>query len=1248
MKNFDQFTGLYSLPKTLRFELKPVGKTLENIEKSGLLDQDQHRADSYKKVKKIIDDYHKDFIGKALENFELNYDDCGKLDSLKEFYFWYMNRNADDRKKKLEKIQDNLRKQIAKQLKSQDAYKRFDKKELIKEDLITFVGNDKDKKTWVEEFKDFTTYFKGFNENRQNMYSEEAKSTSIAYRLIHENLPKFIDNINSFSKVQAVPEFEEKLNRLYKDFEPYLNVESIADMFKLDYYSMVLTQKQIDVYNAVIGGRTEEQGIPKIQGLNEYINLYNQQQKDKTKRLPKLKVLFKQILSDREAISWLPEAFKDSNEVLENVEKCYQELNEKVFADGKLPKLFANIGDYNLANIYITNDNELTNISKKLFDNYYEISQAIENEVRTQNQSKKKEDAEAYDERIKKLVKGNDSFSIAYINECLNDAEKRVEKYFKDENGKSVFERITNAYNEAKDLLNCPYPEGKNLVSDKMSVEKLKNLLDAMKELQRFVKPLCGSGNEAEKDEQFYGEFTAYWDELNKITSLYNKVRNYVTQKPYSEEKIKLNFNSGYFLSGWVPDYETKAGLLFEKDGLYYLAVTDKKLSKEDKSLLCKDSQMDLATRIILDFQKPDNKNTPRLFIRSKGDSYAPAVEKYKLPIKNIIDIYDSGKFKTEYRKNNPVEYQKSLYALIDYFKEGFTKHDSYKHYNFKWKETKQYNDIAEFYHDVMVSCYQIKREDINWNTMLNFVAENKLYLFQIYNKDFSPFSKGTPNMHTLYWKMLFDEKNLVDVVYMLNGGAEVFYRKKSINVSKPTHSANQPIKNKNVDNPKKESVFNYDLIKDKRYTVDKFQFHVPITMNFKAPGTNDINPLVNEYLKHNEKPYVIGIDRGERHLLYLSLIDATGKIVEQYTMNEIVNEYNGNTYKTNYHTLLDAREKNRDEARKSWQTIENIKELKEGYLSQVIHKITRLMVKYNAIVVLEDLNLGFMRGRQKVEKQVYQKFEKMLIDKLNYFVDKKALATADGGVLKAYQLTNKFESFKKLGKQSGFLFYIPAWNTSKMDPVTGFVNLFNTRYENVEKAKLFFSKFDTIKYNTNKGWFELSFDYNNFTTKAEGTRAKWTICTFGERIETRRDSSQNNQFVSEEFNLTQRFKDFFKQYDIDYNGNIKEAIANQTEKKFFEGLLHLLHLTLQMRNSKTGTEIDYMISPVADSKGKFYDSRKQIQGLPDNADANGAYNIARKGLWIIEQIKQSDDLSKLKFAISNKEWLQYVQQFNK
>ena len=43
MANLSGFTNLYQLSKTLRFELKPIGKTLEHIESNGLLEQDEHR-----------------------------------------------------------------------------------------------------------------------------------------------------------------------------------------------------------------------------------------------------------------------------------------------------------------------------------------------------------------------------------------------------------------------------------------------------------------------------------------------------------------------------------------------------------------------------------------------------------------------------------------------------------------------------------------------------------------------------------------------------------------------------------------------------------------------------------------------------------------------------------------------------------------------------------------------------------------------------------------------------------------------------------------------------------------------------------------------------------------------------------------------------------------------------------------------------------------------------------------------------
>ena len=416
----------------------------------------------------------------------------------------------------------------------------------------------------------------------------------------------------------------------------------------------------------------------------------------------------------------------------------------------------------------------------------------------------------------------------------------------------------------------------------------------------------------------------------------------------------------------------------------------------------------------------------------------------------------------------------------------------------------------------------------------------------------------------------------------------------------------------------------------------------MPITINFKAIGRGDINDNVLDIIRNGGVKHIIGIDRGERHLLYLSLIDLKGNIVNQITLNNI---YNGNTSPTNYRDLLAEREGNRTEARKNWKKIENIKDIKQGYLSQVVHIVSKMMVEYDAIVVLEDLNMGFMRGRQKIERNVYEQFEKILIDKLNYYVDKQKDANEAGGLLHALQLASKFESFRKLGKQSGCLFYIPAWNTSKIDPVTGFVNLFDTRYTSVDQARKFFSQFDAIRYNAEKDWFEFAFDYNNFTAKANGTRTKWTLCTHGTRIRTFRNPAKLNQWDNEEIVLTDEFKRAFANAGVDIHGNLKETICSLEDKKYLETLMHLMKLLLQMRNSITNSEVEYLLSPVADENGMFYDSRTCSDSLPKDADANGAYNIARKGLWAIHQIQKTPVGERPNLAIKNKEWLNFAQQ---
>ena len=1239
MESMKDLTGQYSLSKTLRFELKPIGKTLEHIEQKGLLTQDEQRAEEYEQMKGIIDRYHKAFITMCLRNCKIkvnNTDD--ELDSLEEYssLLSKSKRDADD-EDKLEKIKENLRKQIVNAFKSGNTYGDLFKKELIKNHLPDFVTDEEEKQV-VEHFCNFTTYFTGFHDNRKNMYSDEAKSTAIAYRLIHENFPRFFDNLRSFAKISE-SEVANRFPEIESAFSLYLNVEHIADMFHVDYFPVVLTQEQIDVYNNIIGGKTEEDGT-KIQGINEYINLYNQHHPDV--KLPFLKPLYKMILSDKVALSWLPEEFENDEEMLTAINDFYKSVQPVIFGDDEncIRHLLTNIAEYNTDHIYISNDLGLTGISQQLFDQYSIFEDAIKDELRrnVKQTPKEKRNPELLEERIKNLFKKEKSFSISYLDSLIKDkGEDTIESYYAklgafDRDGKQTVNLLTQiemAYIAAKEVLDGKYD---NINQSEEATKYIKDLLDAFKSLQHYIKPLLGSGEEAEKDNVFSSQLLNVWEALDVVTPLYNKVRNWLTRKPYSTKKIKLNFENAQLLGGWDMNKEADyASVLLRKNNQYYLAIMDKKHNHAfDIETLPSDGAC---------FEKIDykllpgaNKMLPKVFFsKSRINEFAPSTD---------IQIA----YRQETHKKGKNFNLADCHRLIDFFKQSIAKHEDWSKFPFHFSDTSTYEDISGFYREVEQQGYTIGFRNISESYIYRLVDEGKLYLFQIWNKDFSDYSKGTPNMHTLYWKALFDKANLADVVYKLNGQAEVFYRKRSLQKENTTvHKALQPIKNKNTQNEKSTSTFDYDIVKDRRYTVDKFHFHVPITINFKSSGRPNINEHVLDIIRHHGIEHIIGIDRGERHLLYLSLIDLKGRIIKQMTLNEIKQQTGGN-YGTNYKELLAAREGDRAEARRNWKKIENIKDLKAGYLSQVVHVIAQMMVEYNAIVVLEDLNMGFMRGRQKIERSVYEQFEHMLIDKLNFYVDKKKEACAPGGLLHGLQLANKFESFNKLGKQSGCLFYVPAWNTSKIDPVTGFVNMLDARYESVESSRRFFSRFDVIRYNEEKNWFEFTFDYNNFHAKLDGTKTQWTLCTYGSRIKTFRNPAKLNQWDNEEVVLTDEFKKVFANAGINIHGNLKEAICSLAKREHLEPLMHLMKLLLQLRNSKTNSEVDYMLSPVAEN-GVFYDSRSCNGNLPIDADANGAYNIARKGLWVLRQIQDSKPGDKLNLALSNKEWLRFVQE---
>lgn len=1245
MKNLKQFIGVYPISKTLRFELRPVGKTQEWIEKNKVLENDESKAADYPVVKKLIDEYHKVCIRESMKNVHLDWN------PLKEAIEEYQKTKSDEAKKRLETEQTMMRKQIATAIKDFKHYKELTA--ATPSDLITSVLPEFSDNEALKSFRGFASYFIGFQENRNNIYSPDAISTGVPYRLVHDNFPKFLSNLEVYDKIKAT--CPEVIQQASEEMQPFLEGVMIDDIFSLDFYNSLLTQDGIDFFNRVIGGVSEEDK-QKYRGINELVNLYRQQHKDLagSKKAMTMIPLFKQILSDRDTLSYIPAQIETEEELVTSITQFYEHITH-FERDGKtidvlneLAALLSKIDTYNPDGICVT-ANKLTDISQKVFGKWSIIEEKLKDKAIQQygdiSVAKNKKKVDAYLSRK------------AYcLSDLCFDYEFHISQYFSDiPQTLNAIDGYWLQFNEW-----CKNEEKQKFLNNPTGTDVVKSLLDAMMELSHKCSVLV-MPEEYEVDKSFYNEFIPLYEELDTLFLLYNKVRNYLTRKPSDVKKFKLNFESPSLANGWDQNKEMKnnAILLF-KNGKSYLGVLNAKNKAKIKNAKCDASSTSFKKMIYKLLSDPSKDLPHKIFAKGNLDVYKPS--------EYILEGRESGKY-----KKGPSFDKKFLHDFIDFYKAAIAIDPDWSKFNFKYTPTELYEDIGSFFSEIKKQAYKISFTDIPESQVDEWVGNGQLYLFQLYNKDYAEGAHGRKNLHTLYWENLFTDENLNNLVLKLNGQAELFCRPQSI--KKPvSHKVGSKMLNRRdksgmpipesiyrslyqfYNGKKKESELTaaekqymdqvivkdvtHEIIKDRRYTRQEYFFHVPITFNANADGNEYINENVLNYLKGNPDVNIIGIDRGERHLIYLTLINQRGEILKQKTFN-VVNSYN-------YQAKLEQREKERDEARKSWDSVGKIKDLKEGFLSAVIHEISKMMIENNAIVVLEDLNYGFKRGRFKVERQVYQKFEKMLIDKLNYLSFKDREAGEEGGILRGYQMAQKFVSFQRLGKQSGFLFYIPAAYTSKIDPVTGFVNHFNFNdITNAEKRKDFLMKMERIE--MRNGDIEFEFDYRKFKTFQTDYQNLWTVSTYGKRIVMRMDDKGYKQMV--DYEPTKEIINAFKNKGIqliegsDLKVLIADIEANTVNASFFNTLLYAFQKTLQMRNSNAATEEDYILSPVAKDGHYFCSTEEANKGrdtqgnwvsrLPVDADANGAYHIALKGLYLLRNPETK--------KIENEKWLQFM-----
>ena len=1259
-RKLDEFTGVFPVDETLTFELKPVGKTAEHLEASGLLKQDEKRAEDYPLVKEFLDEQHKAFLQRVLSNAVMDWNPLAE--TLRAY------RKDKNSKKDLEGCQAEFRKKISDFFTKDTFYDELS--ETTPSKLFKRLMKSGEVPEEVKTFAVFACYFKGYQENRRNIYSPEAQATSAAHRAVDENFTKFYNAVEIFDAFRT--KFPELIRETEERIAPLLDGEKLADLFQVSAYNRFLPQSGIDRFNAVVGE------------INYAVNQYRQQHPEiQPRELPFIPPLFKQILSDRER-SFSAGRFQNDGELSLALKQFIAEsVGGNLLGEGQ-KDLFAELrsvlrGISRESDLYVS-AKELDRVSLKTTGSWNGFRDAM-----TQYADETLTSKARREKYCRKEIYSFAEISAWDIRACSEEGETSsvdFTDFWHGEYAGTLFDRERELRGAVSAVLDrkteTPLRERQE------DVAAIKEYLDTVQEIFHLLKPL-NVGSENGGDPNLLGLLTALYGHFEKIIPLYNHVRNYVTQKPEDTAKIKLMFNRPTLADGWDSNKEKdNLAVIFRNGNSFFLGIVNPKTPVD----FAAGGEFSGPTwqKMVYKLLPGPNKMLPKVFFSRKNiDFYAPSA--------TLLQRYQEG----AHKKGDKFDIS-FCRELIDFFKSSIARHEDWSKFGFKFSPTSSYTGIDEFYREVTEQGYSLSFKDVPESYIMQLVDEGKLYLFQIWNKDFSEKSTGTPNKFTLYWKALFDRENLADVVFKLNGEAELFQRKPVIR-KEITHPAGSKLVNRTIVTEIKadkavrtavperthseiyrmvngfsaesdlspetraflekykllfwekgmrfeETLYRtvvksapFDLIRNRRYTENKYSFHVPIKINFKAMGAVKFNEKVLEYLRGNPEVKIIGIDRGERNLIYLVLMDQQGHILKQKSLNLVGG--------VDYHGKLDNREKERDQARKSWSAIGRIKDLKEGYLSGAVYEIVRMMVENNAIVVMEDLNFGFKRGRIKIEKQVYQKFEKALIDKLNYLVFKDtASLQAPGGVLAGYQLSGKFESFQKLGRQCGFIFYVPAGFTSKIDPATGFANLFRMPDFTGRAAKEFFEKFDAISYNAARDAFAFSFDYRNFKTAAQDFRNKWTVYSLKEAWQNEKDA-RSGKFMAVSHDPTAEIKEALKNAGVDPipDGFDLLAFLKKTpaeNARFFKAVFYAFKLSVALRHSSK--DEDKIVSPVPDAKGEFFDSSRYTgKDMPLDADANGAYHIALKGLYLLRH-----DISEGKPGkLPTEEWLKFAQQRN-
>lgn len=1326
-----EFTNLYQLSKTLRFELKPIGKTaktfqrwLEEMNKAELVGdndgnlflKDKKIQNAYLAIKPIMDKLHEQLIEMALLSKE------AKQIDFSEYFEAYKNKAV-----RVE-MENGLRKAFAKPFqyaglyfveeisKSQKNGKEIKTKKDKQYECLTDAkmynylsahvrdlaeqnGIDEQKlKKHIEQFKGFWGYLDGYNQNRENYYEvDKEASTAVATRIVHENLPTFCSNAMRFEKrkdeylcIYRYLKDNSRETKIKNTKGEEIDVEAISDnIFQIKHFNECLAQSQIEEYNRIIGN------------YNMLINLYNQLRRGEKdfKKIDEFEKLKKQIGCGKKKSMF--ETLQGDSDVKKLLLKA-SEAGKQMFKDVADFSEIKTVPDFieflrecdNWDGIYMSKT-AIDKISSLYFANWHSIKDKLK--------EAKADACITYEKKREEPIKLRDAVELSGLFAVLDSEQSEhffKDSLFKDDDTNDYRGVLNKTLTPSKNLIqllcfdierntNAFLSESNNIVKlekykdendqageEDQTIRKIKEWFDAATDAMRIVRYFSVRKSKMKGNipnatiEQALSNLL-YNDDAQWF-KWYDLIRNYLTKKPQDdakENKLKLNFGTSSLLGGWSDGQEkTKAATLLKYHDEIYLCV--------------------LKTKNIFDTSKDNNP------IYNITESEASRLLLRNLKFQTLAGKGFLGEYEISYGdmgKDNPTKAIKCLQKII---KERYVN----KYPLLEKFARNTYTDKAQFDAEItetLKECYVCQFVPIDWNVVTEKQDNEELFLFKILCKDYRPKSVGKKDLQTMYWEDVLSDGSK----HQLCAGAEIFMREPVAKESPIIHRIGSKFVNKrdkdgdtipeqiyreiySYANGKKKTIsaesrkyideqkviikdVKHKIIKDNRfYGETKYMFHCPIKLQFEAKDPkyaySEVNTTVSNALQQSDNLQFIGIDRGEKHLVYSCIVDKDCKILK-CGHHDVING-------TDYVQKLEAVAGERIVAKKNWQQQNKIRDLKNGYISHVVHRLVEETIKDNgkiaphAYIVLEDLNTEMKRGRQKIEKQVYQNLETALAKKLNFVVDKDTKKGEIGSVSKALQLTPPINNYQDIEgkKQFGVMLYTRANYTSVTDPATGWrktIYIKNGKEDDIKNQIL--DKFSDFGFDGDY-YFEYTEANVGHTWRLYSGKNGKALPRFQNKKQALQDK---NVWVPEKINVVDILNKLFAKFDKkkSFKSQIEAGVELQKDEErnetAWQSFRFALDLIQQIRNSgeKNSGDDNFLYSPVRNDKDEHFDTRNyknngELSEIRD-ADANGAYNIARKGLIMDTHIKHwinngrpktkidGSEVSDLDLFISDREW---------